>query len=257
MYDAEQTAPLRREIVDAGVTELLTPEAVDKALAGKETTMLFVNSVCGCTARIARPALVDALKHQPRPAKAYSVFAGADKDATARAREYFVGYPPSSPSLGIFRDGQLVHFFERHEIEGIDAASFSLMVQSAFDRYCGEKVDESIPIHDPMAGIEIEPAALSTLLKSEKPPVLVDCREEGERARADLPSSRFLTQELAEEITEKWDHHAPIVIYCHYGERSLQAVRFFKQFGFDKVQSLRGGIDAWAREVDAGVPIYT
>jgi putative YphP/YqiW family bacilliredoxin len=257
MHDAQQTAPLRQELVDAGVTELLTPEAVDKALSGKETSLVFVNSVCGCTARIARPALVEALKHQPRPLKAYTVFAGADKEATARVREYFVGYPPSSPSLGLFRDGQLVHLFERHEIEGIDAASFALMVESAFDRYCGPKIDESIPIHDPMAGIEIDPTELAALLKSGKKPVIIDCREDGEREKADLPGSRFLTQELAEEITEKWNHDEPFVIFCHYGERSLQAVRFFKQFGFTKAQSLRGGIDAWARAVDTGVPLYT
>lgn len=258
MYDPERVAPLKAEVVAAGVTELTTADAVDKAMAQKTgTAAIFVNSVCGCTARTARPGFIESLKHPLRPKNLYTVFAGFDTDAVARAREYFVGYPPSSPSLAIFREGQLVHFFERHEIEGIDQASFTQMVESAFERYCGDKVDMAKPIFDPMAALEITPAELKRLMDSGKAPKLVDCREDEERKKADIPGSLFLTQELAEEMAGKWDPQTDIVIFCHHGQRSLMAVKYFKQYGLRNIRSLTGGIDAWSRNIDKSIPTYS
>lgn len=130
--------PMREELTRSGVEELRTADEVDQALRGEgETTLLVVNSVCGCAARNARPAVALALRHASRPDRAVTVFAGQDLEATARAREHLHGYPPSSPSIALLRDGEVVLMVERHQIEGRDADQIAEDLTSAFDRFCG------------------------------------------------------------------------------------------------------------------------
>ena len=129
-------APMREELTDVGFTELRTAADVDRAVAEKGTTMVVVNSVCGCAAGKARPGIARAMQHATKPDHAVTVFAGADIEATNRARAYFTGYPPSSPSVGILRDGKLVYMMERHEIEGNTADGIAAALTAAFDKYC-------------------------------------------------------------------------------------------------------------------------
>jgi putative YphP/YqiW family bacilliredoxin len=137
MYPLDAVAPMSQELNDAGFASLTTPEEVDSILANKEgTTFIVVNSVCGCAARYARPGAIDALDSEKKPDNLYTVFAGVDTDATARAREYFVPYPPSSPSMALFKDGKLVHFLERHHIERANAEMISGHLKMVFDKYC-------------------------------------------------------------------------------------------------------------------------
>ena len=137
-YPEPFVAPMRAELTRVGVRELRTAAEVDEAVATKGTVMIVVNSVCGCAAGKARPGVALALQHARRPDLVATVFAGADVDATARAREYFAPYPPSSPSVGLLRDGKLVFMLERRDIENRDAASIAERLSSAFDRFCGE-----------------------------------------------------------------------------------------------------------------------
>ena len=136
-YPEMMVAPLREDLRRIGFQELRTPAEVDDLLANeKRTTLLVVNSVCGCAAGAARPAVHLSLQHANRPEVLATVFAGQDLDATDRAREYIVGYPPSSPSLGILRDGKLVYMMERHQIEGNSADGIASALTTAFDKYC-------------------------------------------------------------------------------------------------------------------------
>jgi bacilliredoxin len=129
--------PMRRELTQLGVEELRTPEQVDQAVAaGPGTLMIVVNSVCGCAAGKARPGVALALQHTTKPDRVATVFAGADVDATDRARQYFTGYAPSSPSIAILRDGKLVYMLERRNIENRDAMSIAGELANAFDRFC-------------------------------------------------------------------------------------------------------------------------
>ena len=132
-------APMREELTRLGIEELRTPAQVEQALSRKGTTLLVVNSICGCAAGRARPALAEAVDHPVKPDHMTTVFAGADLEATARAREYLTGYPPSSPSVAILRDGQLVWMMERRQIEsqGMDAIVRDLT--NAFDQYCAKE----------------------------------------------------------------------------------------------------------------------
>jgi putative YphP/YqiW family bacilliredoxin len=130
-------APMRAELLDLGFEELRTPEAVDDAVAHtKGTLLVVVNSVCGCAAGKARPGLALALRHGARPDRLTSVFAGFDIDATERARGYFSGVHPSSPSMALLRDGQLVYMMERHQIEGRGPLEIAADLQAAFSKYC-------------------------------------------------------------------------------------------------------------------------
>jgi putative YphP/YqiW family bacilliredoxin len=132
-------APMREELTSIGVRELRTAADVDQAVSGTEgTLMIVVNSVCGCAAGKARPGIAEALQHGTRPDAVATVFAGADNEATDRAREYFTGYPPSSPSLGILRDGKLVYMMERHQIEMRSAEEIAEELKAAFDKYCAK-----------------------------------------------------------------------------------------------------------------------
>jgi bacilliredoxin len=137
MYDERFVAPMRQELTRLGIEELRTADAVDAKLgSSKGTTMVVVNSVCGCAARNARPAVAMALRHDVKPDAATTVFAGQDTAATERARGYFVGYPPSSPAIGLFKDGKLVFMLERFQIEGRSADEIARDLTGAFDRYC-------------------------------------------------------------------------------------------------------------------------
>lgn len=140
-YDPRLVTPMRDEMVRMGAKELKTVAEVDEALGDQKGTMLvFVNSVCGCAAGNARPALAHALKHSIRPQQIVTVFAGQDLDATARARQYFSDYQPSSPSMALFRDGEVVHFIHRHQIEGQSPQTVAANLTTAFDKFCGATV---------------------------------------------------------------------------------------------------------------------
>jgi bacilliredoxin len=137
IYDERMVAPMRQELTRIGFHELRTPEQVDSALKDAPgTTLVVVNSICGCAARNARPAVTIALKGDAKPEKLTTVFAGQDVEATQRAREYFTGYPPSSPSIGLLKDGQLVYMMERWQIEGRPAQDIASDLVEAFERFC-------------------------------------------------------------------------------------------------------------------------
>ncbi|MDZ5471084.1 BrxA/BrxB family bacilliredoxin (plasmid) [Bacillus sp. 31A1R] len=128
----------RKEITAAGYTELTTPEEVDAALNKQGTTLVMVNSVCGCAGGIARPAAAHSVHYDKRPDQLVTVFAGQDKEATEKARSYFTGYPPSSPSFALLKDGKIITMVERHEIEGHEPMAVINKLQQAFDQYCDE-----------------------------------------------------------------------------------------------------------------------
>ena len=137
MYPPELVAPMKTDLTDVGFTELHTPDAVDAALTQKEgTTLVVVNSVCGCAAGAARPGIKMSLTGNKKPENLTTVFAGVDAEATERARQYFLPYPPSSPAIGLFKDGKLVHFIERHHIEGRPAEMIAENLKMAYDEYC-------------------------------------------------------------------------------------------------------------------------
>jgi bacilliredoxin len=137
IYDERMVAPMRQELTRIGFEELRTPDQVDSALKDAPgTTLVVVNSICGCAARNARPAVTLALGNEAKPEKLTTVFAGQDVDATQRAREYFTGYPPSSPSIGLLKDGRLVYMLERWQIEGRPAQDIAEDLVEAFDKFC-------------------------------------------------------------------------------------------------------------------------
>jgi putative YphP/YqiW family bacilliredoxin len=140
-YDSRLVAPMRGEMVQMGARELTTVAEVDTALGDQRgTTLVFVNSVCGCAAGNARPALRLALENAVRPSEVVTVFAGQDLEATTRARQYFAEYAPSSPSMALIRDGEVVHFIHRHQIEGRSPQEVAANLTAAFDKYCGAAV---------------------------------------------------------------------------------------------------------------------
>ncbi|AGK54814.1 BrxA/BrxB family bacilliredoxin [Bacillus sp. 1NLA3E] len=128
----------RQEIVAAGYEELTTPTAVDEALSKKGTTLVMINSVCGCAGGVARPAAAHALHYDKRPDHLVTVFAGQDKEATEKARSYFTGFPPSSPSFALLKDGKILTMVERHDIEGYDPMTVVQKIQNTFEQYCEE-----------------------------------------------------------------------------------------------------------------------
>lgn len=138
LYPPEITEPCRQDLVEAGVVELRTPQDVDLVLKNqKGTALVVVNSVCGCAAGMARPGVKMALKHEKLPEKITTVFAGVDKEATEQARKYIVGYPPSSPSIALFKDGNPVFVMERWQIEGRSPQDIAYQLVEAFDEFCG------------------------------------------------------------------------------------------------------------------------
>jgi len=136
MYPEIMVVPMREELTRLGIKELHTVAEVDQVLQENGTTMVVVNSICGCAAGRMRPAVRLALQNAIKPSKMVSVFAGQDIDATARARSYFTGYPPSSPSIAILHDGKLVYMMERRQIESRDAQAIAADLKAAFDQHC-------------------------------------------------------------------------------------------------------------------------
>ena len=136
-YPEIMIRPMREDLTRLGVEELRTPEAVDETVRNsKGTLMVVVNSICGCAAGKARPGVALALQHDVKPDKVATVFAGADIEATDRARSYFSGYGPSSPSIALLKDGELVYMLERWQIEGRDASQIATELTKAFDEHC-------------------------------------------------------------------------------------------------------------------------
>ncbi|WP_077616362.1 BrxA/BrxB family bacilliredoxin [Caenibacillus caldisaponilyticus] len=136
-YMREIVRPMREELTNAGFKELRTPEEVDRYMETAEgTTLVFVNSVCGCAAGLARPAAVQALDHEKKPDHLVTVFAGQDREATARMREYFGDYEPSSPSMALLKDKEVVHFIPREEIEDEDVEAIVRRLHEIFDQFC-------------------------------------------------------------------------------------------------------------------------
>ena len=136
-YPEMMLTPMRAELTNNGFTELKTEEDVQNAFNNAEGTMLImVNSVCGCAAGAARPGVLESLNNNKKPSKLYTVFAGQDLDATATARGFMLPYPPSSPSVALFKDGNLVHMVERKNIEGYNYIAISENLKSAYEKYC-------------------------------------------------------------------------------------------------------------------------
>jgi len=136
MYPAELVKPMREDLTNVGFEELHTIEAVDQAIAKEGTTLVVVNSVCGCAAANARPGARMSLENAKRPDNLVTVFAGVDKEATNKAREYMIPFPPSSPSMALFKDGELVHMLERHHIEGRPAELIAENLMDAYNEHC-------------------------------------------------------------------------------------------------------------------------
>ncbi len=137
MYPEQIVTPMKGELTEKGFEDLVTKEQVDQALAQEGTTLFFINSVCGCSAGTARPGALLAVENSPKkPAHLATSFAGFDLDAVDRVREHLLPYPPSSPSIALFKDGKLVHFLERHHIEGASAQMISNNLVAAFEEYC-------------------------------------------------------------------------------------------------------------------------
>jgi len=141
MYPELMIVPMREELTRVGVKELKTVNDVDREMQSQSgTTLVVVNSICGCAAGRMRPAVREALQNSSRPDRAFSVFAGQDMEATERARSYFTGYPPSSPSLALFREGKLVHMMQRSDIEYRDAADIATELKRVFGQHCAVAV---------------------------------------------------------------------------------------------------------------------
>jgi len=136
MYPAELVKPMREDLASAGFEELHTAEAVAAAIKKEGTTLVVVNSVCGCAAANARPAAKKSLQHSKKPDHAITVFAGVDKEAVDAARNLMAPFPPSSPSMALFKDGELVHMIERHHIEGRPAEMIAENLTQAYDEFC-------------------------------------------------------------------------------------------------------------------------
>ena len=137
MYPAELVKPMREDLSTAGFEELFTAEAVEKAINQEGTVLVVVNSVCGCAAANARPAAKISLQNEKTPDRLITVFAGVDREAVDAARNLMVPFPPSSPSMGLFKDGELVHMIERHHIEGRPAEMIAENLTQAYDEFCG------------------------------------------------------------------------------------------------------------------------
>ena len=136
MYPADLVMPMKAELTDKGFQDLTTPAEVDSALKQSGTTLLVINSVCGCAAGAARPGVLYSLTGEKKPDHLVTAFAGFDTDAVAEARKLLAPFPPSSPAVALFKDGELVHMLERHHIEGNPAGAIAANLQAAFDEYC-------------------------------------------------------------------------------------------------------------------------
>ena len=247
MYDPTMVQPMRDELTQVGFRELRTAKDVDALISQTEKpSLLFINSICGCAAGIARPAVIESLKHEVLPENLTTAFAGNDVEAVARARENFAGYPPSSPCVGLFREGQLVHMVERHQIEGQSMENLTKMLTSAYDKYCGEQIDESVEIYDPIAELQITIEAARERISANSELALLDVREPHEIASGKIEGALSVDNELGNQIINSWPQEREIIVYCEHGERSLKATQFLRQKGFQNVRSLTGGYAVWS-----------
>ncbi len=136
MYPEEIVIPMKEELTENGFKDLTTPEQVLEALGQKGTTLLVINSVCGCSAGAARPGVLYSLTGDKKPDHLVTAFAGFDTEAVAEARKHMAPFPPSSPSIALFKDGELVHMIERHHIEGHPAGAIAANLQAAYEEFC-------------------------------------------------------------------------------------------------------------------------
>ncbi len=136
MYPLEHVIPRKQDLTEFGFNEVLSAEDVDNAIKAEGTTFIVINSICGCAAANARPAAKLAIQGEKKPANCVTAFAGVDTEAVNRIRELAVPFPPSSPSMGLWKDGELVHFIERHHIEGNSAEAIAENLKAAFEAYC-------------------------------------------------------------------------------------------------------------------------
>ena len=136
MYPPEIVAPMKGELTEVGFSEVVSAPEVDNLLKEEGTSLVVINSVCGCAAGNMRPGVKMAIQHSKLPKKLVTAFAGVDREAVERVRQYMLPYPPSSPSIGLFKDGKLVHMIERHHIEGRPADMIAENLKMAFDEYC-------------------------------------------------------------------------------------------------------------------------
>ena len=136
MYPETLVMPMKAALTIAGFTDLTTPESVDNAVKNEGTVLMVVNSVCGCAAGACRPGVKQSLDHAKKPTHLTTVFAGFDSEAVAQARKHFAPYPPSSPCIALFKNGELVHFVERHNIEGRTAAMIAEHLKMVYDEFC-------------------------------------------------------------------------------------------------------------------------
>jgi len=136
MYPSDLVLPMKAELTSNGFEDLTTPEAVDEAIKQQGTTLLVINSVCGCAAGAARPGVIASLLGDKKPDHLTTAFAGYDTEAVAEARKLLAPFPPSSPAVALFKDGELVHMLERHHIEGNPAVAIAANLQAAYNEYC-------------------------------------------------------------------------------------------------------------------------
>ncbi len=247
MYDPQTVQPIRDELIQAGFTETQTKESLTSELeSNPKTHLFFVNSICGCSAGTARPGIIDAISNDLKPEKIITAFAGNDTEAVSEMREQMVGYPPSSPCIALFRDGKLVHMVERHQIEGQSADTISKVMKSAFDKFCGEEVNQDASVFDPEGELCLDASTLKALLSTDDAPALLDVREEHEVEQyGTIEGAQRVTNELANTIVSDWGREKMIVVFCASGARSVQAVQFLRQHGFEQSFSLDGGLSAY------------
>ena len=245
MYDENMVRPMREEVTDAGFREARSAEDVDRVFSEEGTTLFFINSVCGCAAGVARPGVLASLHHSILPNKLVTAFAGNDAEAVNRAREHFAGYPPSSPCAAIVRDGRVMHMVERHHIEGQSAENVARILKSAYDKYFGEEIDESVEIFDPAAALQISQEEARERLAACEDIAVLDVREPWEIRAGKIEGAIEVDQPKAQEIIQTWARNREIIVYCQHGQRSLQAAQFFQNYGFENIKSLAGGYAAW------------
>lgn len=247
MYDPVMVQPMRDEMTQVGFKELRTAEEVDAVVARKDSTnLIFINSVCGCAAGIARPALIESLKNSTLPQNLTTAFAGNDVEAVDRAREHFVGYAPSSPCMAVFRDGRLVHIVERHHIEGQTVETLARVLTSAYDKYCGDQIDESVEIYDPLAELQITVEEAKQQMADNSELAVLDMRTPSETEQGKIEGALTVDEKLGQEIVGSWPREREIIVYCQHGERSLTTAQFLRMQGFQKAYTLKGGFEAWS-----------
>lgn len=252
MYDESMVAPMREELVNEGVRELNSQKAVDDWMAEVKKrdakAVLFFNSVCGCAAGTARPAFIASLKDLDSDVLLATTFAGVDKDATDCARGYLEGVTPSSPSIAFFRGADLVYFVDRVTIEGSDAETLSDYLGSIYKKFFGSSIDPDFQIVSPKEMLEVSVEEVKRW-KSQgtSSVVFYDCRDMAEHEEGALEDSEVMTNELAKQIIDQAPSlkDATMVFFSNEGQRSLQAVSFFRKYGLKGCLSLRGGYRAW------------